>query len=184
MIQDWRVNGKLMVNRIPCIRDELADFVGRSRLCRPKSEAKTKPIVEPLHQQILRYSAPFSARRSFSEGGVPFIFYLLSFIYIRPTSLTLQLQYLHPITVYYRQEYRLPLLLLRLQDGIRDVAVWLEFRRVLFRSMIRRPPRSEERRVGKECTATCRSRWSPYHDRKSTRLNSSHTATSRMPSSA
>ena len=22
---------------------------------------------------------------------------------------------------------------------------------------------SEERRVGKECTATCRSRWSPYH---------------------
>src|SRR5881296_3453280 len=28
--------------------------------------------------------------------------------------------------------------------------------------MIRRPPRSE-RRVGKECTATCRSRWSPYH---------------------
>ena len=23
--------------------------------------------------------------------------------------------------------------------------------------------RSEERRVGKECTATCRSRWSPYH---------------------
>ena len=25
------------------------------------------------------------------------------------------------------------------------------------------PLRSEERRVGKECTATCRSRWSPYH---------------------
>ena len=23
--------------------------------------------------------------------------------------------------------------------------------------------RSEERRVGKECTAWCRSRWSPYH---------------------
>ena len=23
--------------------------------------------------------------------------------------------------------------------------------------------RSEERRVGKECVATCRSRWSPYH---------------------
>ena len=23
--------------------------------------------------------------------------------------------------------------------------------------------KSEERRVGKECTATCRSRWSPYH---------------------
>ena len=25
------------------------------------------------------------------------------------------------------------------------------------------PPRSEERRVGKECLAVCRSRWSPYH---------------------
>src|SRR3546814_1571277 len=25
------------------------------------------------------------------------------------------------------------------------------------------PPRSEERRVGKECVSTCRSRWSPYH---------------------
>ena len=24
-------------------------------------------------------------------------------------------------------------------------------------------PRSEERRVGKECIAWCRSRWSPYH---------------------
>src|SRR5881275_15168 len=26
-----------------------------------------------------------------------------------------------------------------------------------------RPGRSEERRVGKECTEQCRSRWSPYH---------------------
>src|SRR3546814_5151191 len=26
-----------------------------------------------------------------------------------------------------------------------------------------KPPRSEERRVGKECVSTCRSRWSPYH---------------------
>ena len=26
-----------------------------------------------------------------------------------------------------------------------------------------RPYRSEERRVGKECTIQCRSRWSPYH---------------------
>ena len=26
-----------------------------------------------------------------------------------------------------------------------------------------RPGRSEERRVGKECLAVCRSRWSPYH---------------------
>src|SRR3546814_5128415 len=27
-------------------------------------------------------------------------------------------------------------------------------------------PRSEERRVGKECVSTCRSRWSPYHSKK------------------
>src|SRR3546814_20597714 len=26
--------------------------------------------------------------------------------------------------------------------------------------------RSEERRVGKECVSTCRSRWSPYHNKK------------------
>src|SRR3546814_20961480 len=26
--------------------------------------------------------------------------------------------------------------------------------------------RSEERRVGKECVSTCRSRWSPYHVKK------------------
>src|SRR3546814_5435762 len=25
------------------------------------------------------------------------------------------------------------------------------------------PRRSEERRVGKECVSTCRSRWAPYH---------------------
>src|SRR3546814_13292292 len=30
----------------------------------------------------------------------------------------------------------------------------------------RRNLRSEERRVGKECVSTCRSRWSPYHYKK------------------
>src|SRR3546814_12590319 len=29
--------------------------------------------------------------------------------------------------------------------------------------------RSEERRVGKECVSTCRSRWSPYHLKKNTK---------------
>src|SRR3546814_15053680 len=29
--------------------------------------------------------------------------------------------------------------------------------------------RSEERRVGKECVSTCRSRWSPYHEKKKLR---------------
>src|SRR3546814_5010379 len=28
--------------------------------------------------------------------------------------------------------------------------------------------RSEERRVGKECVSTCRSRWSPYNEKKNT----------------
>src|SRR3546814_15207709 len=30
--------------------------------------------------------------------------------------------------------------------------------------------RSEERRVGKECVSTCRSRWSPYHEKKYTNI--------------
>src|SRR3546814_7181804 len=30
-------------------------------------------------------------------------------------------------------------------------------------SALTRSNRSEERRVGKECVSTCRSRWSPYH---------------------
>src|SRR3546814_20726521 len=30
--------------------------------------------------------------------------------------------------------------------------------------------RSEERRVGKECVSTCRSRWSPFHSKKKSRL--------------
>src|SRR3546814_20305870 len=29
--------------------------------------------------------------------------------------------------------------------------------------------RSDERRVGKECVGTCRSRWSPYHSKTNTR---------------
>src|SRR3546814_11900570 len=29
--------------------------------------------------------------------------------------------------------------------------------------------RSEERRVGKECVSTCRSRWSPYHEKNKKR---------------
>src|SRR3546814_20213700 len=33
------------------------------------------------------------------------------------------------------------------------------------------PARSEERRVGKECVSTCRSRWSPYHYKKTQKMN-------------
>src|SRR3546814_17932858 len=34
--------------------------------------------------------------------------------------------------------------------------------------------RSEERRVGKECVSTCRSRWSPYHIKQKKRQEHSH----------
>src|SRR3546814_15239206 len=38
------------------------------------------------------------------------------------------------------------------------------------------PRRSEERRVGKECVSTCRSRWSTYHkkNQKTTTYNTSN----------
>src|SRR3546814_9828513 len=37
--------------------------------------------------------------------------------------------------------------------------IWTTFKTVFLRNLLR----SEERRVGKECVSTCRSRWSPYH---------------------
>src|SRR3546814_11619027 len=41
--------------------------------------------------------------------------------------------------------------------AVAGIAPYLEFARRSGRG------RSEERRVGKECVRTCRSRWSPYH---------------------
>src|SRR3546814_14734001 len=35
--------------------------------------------------------------------------------------------------------------------------------------------RSEERRVGKECVSTCRSRWTPYHYKKKNKSSTLHT---------
>src|SRR3546814_1663947 len=35
--------------------------------------------------------------------------------------------------------------------------------RFIIKNWTNDPTRSEERRVGKECVSTCRSRWSPYH---------------------
>src|SRR3546814_12191892 len=40
----------------------------------------------------------------------------------------------------------------------RMIAQFLSPERIMFGRV-----RSEERRVGKECVSTCRSRWSPYH---------------------
>ena len=42
------------------------------------------------------------------------------------------------------------------EEGKKDSAIVLEF-------LKDKKIRSEERRVGKECTSWCRSRWSPYH---------------------
>src|SRR3546814_20486644 len=36
--------------------------------------------------------------------------------------------------------------------------------------------RSEERRVGKECVSKCRSRWSPYHEKKKHRTTTTNTS--------
>src|SRR3546814_20168114 len=38
-----------------------------------------------------------------------------------------------------------------------------EYRDRILAETDKRLERSEERRVGKECVSTCRSRWSPYH---------------------
>src|SRR3546814_2827445 len=40
---------------------------------------------------------------------------------------------------------------------------WMHFRHTAWQSEGQHVMRSEERRVGKECVSTCRSRWSPYH---------------------
>src|SRR3546814_15950056 len=37
--------------------------------------------------------------------------------------------------------------------------------------------RSEERRVGKECVITCRSRWSTYHQKKKKNTKTNHSLT-------
>ena len=40
---------------------------------------------------------------------------------------------------------------------------WMTRQQATGRLLIAAAARSEERRVGKECVTTCRSRWSPYH---------------------
>src|SRR3546814_14779712 len=42
-------------------------------------------------------------------------------------------------------------------------STWLGQLLAAYRQLFQPPRRSEERRVGKECVSTCRSRWSPYH---------------------
>ena len=47
------------------------------------------------------------------------------------------------------------------EDEIEKIAKWVDAGAPL--GNIADMPRSEERRVGKECHVVCRSRWSPYH---------------------
>src|SRR3546814_14875494 len=66
----------------------------------------------------------------------------------------------------------------RVRDGIRDAGgIAIEFPTHPIQETGKRPTagldrnlqylsRSEERRVGKECVSTCRSRWAPYHSKK------------------
>src|SRR3546814_17547302 len=44
-----------------------------------------------------------------------------------------------------------------------QVSAEMDFDRITENAEIYDPDRSEERRVGKECVDTCRSRWSPNH---------------------
>src|SRR3546814_13436260 len=47
----------------------------------------------------------------------------------------------------------------------RQIRTLAEF---LVENRVEQVDRSEERRVGKECVSTCRSRWSPYPEKKKT----------------
>src|SRR3546814_15016697 len=51
----------------------------------------------------------------------------------------------------------------RAMDGVLDLKARHGFGAQDVASVDLHMPRSEERRVGKECVSTCRSRWSPYH---------------------
>src|SRR3546814_8088639 len=49
----------------------------------------------------------------------------------------------------------------QMQNAASTVPAYIE--PYLVKVMLKAQARSEERRVGKECVSTCRSRWSPYH---------------------
>src|SRR3546814_12199981 len=53
--------------------------------------------------------------------------------------------------------YTLP----QFSSTFKNVNLSLVARNLVF--LYKKAPRSEERRVGKECVSPCRSRWSPYH---------------------
>src|SRR3546814_19756638 len=52
---------------------------------------------------------------------------------------------------------------IEVEDGGRKIVVKRQMVSVAAAPLAHAAPRSEERRVGKECVSTCRSRWWPYH---------------------
>ena len=54
----------------------------------------------------------------------------------------------------------IPLKLQAISDALEEIFRWIVPENPFDENS---KPRSEERRVGKECVSTCRSRWSPYH---------------------
>ena len=72
----------------------------------------------------------------------------------------------HPKNVYVKLSTEVLPLMVFIQKNSRGFAEqWWSYRwRFCFQNYITYfRPRSEERRVGKECCSWCRSRWSPYH---------------------
>src|SRR3546814_11094390 len=55
------------------------------------------------------------------------------------------------------------------------VMVFLMSAKLLSEPPAKSANRSEERRVGKECVSTCRSRWSPYHYKKKEKQQKQYT---------
>src|SRR3546814_12093931 len=55
--------------------------------------------------------------------------------------------------------------------GVEEIALFSNGTLALITALQALRIRSEERRVGKECVSTCRSRWSPYHYKKKKKNN-------------
>ena len=60
-------------------------------------------------------------------------------------------------------DYRIEIVVDRGQLDDRGMVCDLDVLEAALTELTSRVERSEERRVGKECLAVCRSRWSPYH---------------------
>src|SRR3546814_14723651 len=63
-------------------------------------------------------------------------------------------------TVVYPRDLRAPMLVWQGKEALDETDLEADAPPVYIQEKI--DPRSEERRVGKECVSTCRSRWSPY----------------------